>query len=209
MEISTEMCLFLLVRHGAHALGGHVVAGRSDQAMLSPAGHEQARLLGQRLQHLPIRAIYSSPVRRTRETARHLADAFGLDFQVSEALNEIDFGDWVGRPFDEIRPAEEWHRWNAFRSGSGAPGGEMMLQAQQRVVAEMLRLRDRHRGQYVVLVSHGDVIRAAVAYFLGVPLDLFLRIEISLGSVSAVCLADRGPWVLGVNNTSEIIRLPE
>ena len=84
-----------------------------------------------------------------------------------------------------------------------SPGGESMLEIQARVVAEMLRLRERHRGECVALVSHGDVIRAAVAYFLGVPLDFILRFEISLASISVIAIGDGGPWVLGVNNTGD------
>lgn len=64
--------------------------------------------------------------------------------------------------------------------------------------------RERHRDECIAMVSHGDVIKGALAYWLGVPLDLFLRIEIGLASVSVVAIGDYGPWVLCVNNTVEI-----
>jgi len=204
-----DLCVFLLVRHGAHALGGGVVAGRSAEAPLSDAGREQARRAARRIGHLPVRAIYSSPVQRAMQTADILAEAMGLPVQLSDSLSEIDYGQWTGRKLDELRTQELWKGWCEFRSGTRVPGGELMSQVQARVVAEMLRLRDRHRGEYVALVSHGDVIKAAVAYFLGVPLDLFQRIEISLASVSAVALGDRGPWVLCVNNTAEVVLFPD
>ena len=128
--------------------------------------------------------------------------------QIRDELSEIDYGDWSGRKLDELRPLPRWQQWNAFRSGTQVPGGERMLQTQSRVVTEMLGLCERHRDECVALVSHGDVIKAAVAYFLGVPLDLFQRIEIGLASVSLVAISDYGPWVLCVNNTGEI-RLPD
>lgn len=175
-----------------------------DGVRLSPAGHEQARALAARLSHLPIRSIYSSPLDRTRETARPLAERLNLEVQILEAIQEIDFGDWTGLTLDALAKLPAWRAWNAFRSGTRAPGGESMLEAQARIVEAMNRLHERHRDQCIALFSHGDIIKAAVAYWLGVPLDLFLRIEISPASVSMVSLTDDGPRMLCVNNADEI-----
>lgn len=80
----------------------------------------------------------------------------------------------------------------------------MMIEVQQRIVQRMLRLRQDHPEDCIALVSHGDVIKAATACFLGVPLDLFRRIEIGLASVTVIAIAELGPWVLCVNSTQEI-----
>lgn len=199
------MTTFLLIRHGAHLLGGETIAGRMAAVRLSPLGHEQVRALVERLGHLPIRAIYCSPMERTCETAQPLAARLGLDVQLCDELNEIDFGDWAGKRLEDLRPLPMWKRWNAYRSGTRVPAGELMLEAQSRIVGVMERLRERHPEEMVALVSHGDVIKSAVAYCLGVPLDLFQRIEISLASVTVVKIGDYGPWVLCVNNTGEIV----
>lgn len=195
---------FLLIRHGAHVLGGGRIAGRSEEARLSPLGIEQAARMTERVAALPVKAIYSSPVRRCRETAQPLAQRLNLPVQLNDALAEIDFGQWQGQTIDALRPQEPWKQWNAFRSGSTTPGGESMLAVQTRIVAEMLRLRPLHDNEVIALVSHADVIKAATAYFLGVPLDLFLRIEISLASVSVINIGDYGPWVLCVNHTGDV-----
>lgn len=196
---------FLLIRHAAHQLGGGTIAGRSPGVNLSEEGQRQAAALADRLVGLPVRTLYVSPVDRARQTAAIIAPALNLEPVVSEPLSEIDFGDWTRRPLDELRPLDRFRRWNTFRSGARIPSGELMLEAQTRIVREMLRLTDEHPDQMVALVSHGDIIKAAVAYFLGVPLDLFMRIEISLASVSVVRIAAYGPWVLCVNNTGAII----
>jgi broad specificity phosphatase PhoE len=143
------------------------------------------------------------PVVRTQQTADSLADLLQLPVHTADALAEIDYGDWTGRTLDELRPLAAWQQWNAFRSGTRVPGGERMLEIQSRVVHFVLDLRTKHDGQVVALVSHGDVIKAALAFFLGVPLDLFQRIEISLTSVSVVNIGDFGPWVLSINNTGD------
>lgn len=194
---------FLLCRHGAHLLGHGKIAGRTA-VQLSPEGHAQVEDLAARVGHVPIRAIYASPVLRAQESARPLAERLGLEIRTSDALAEVDFGKWTGKTLDDLRPQEPWKQWNAFRSGAGIPGGERMLQIQARVVGEMLRLRERHPEEVVALFSHGDVIRAAVAYWLGVPIDLFLRMEIGLASVSVVAIGDYGPWVLCVNHMGRV-----
>lgn len=198
------MTRFMLIRHAAHVLGGSRIAGRLP-VELSELGRGQAIRLAERVSKLPLQVIYSSPVRRAHDTALPLAQRLGLTVQISDALAEIDYGDWTGKSLDELRPVEAWKQWNAFRSGAAVPGGETMSQIQARVIAEMNRLRHRHPDQLVALFSHGDVIKAALTYWMGCPLDLLHRIEISLASVSVVAIGDYGPWVLAVNNTQEIV----
>lgn len=198
------MTTFLLIRHAAHLLGGGTIAGRSEGVHLSPLGHEQAAAMAERVAKLPVRAIYSSPIDRARETAAFLGERLALPVRISDPLAELDFGRWTRQKLDDLRPQPAFQKWNAFRSGSRMPGGESMLEVQSRILGEMLRLRETHTGDCIALVSHGDVIKSAVAYWLGVPLDLFMRIEIGLASVSAISIGDLGPWVLCVNNTSDI-----
>lgn len=202
------MTVFLLVRHGAHVLGGERIAGRKPGVHLSDLGRQQANRLAARLAGTPIHAIYTSPIDRTRETADILAARLGLQPGVLAALTEVDFGHWTGGELGELRRLPRFHQWNAFRSGTRIPGGESMLETQARIVAAMLTLCEHHPNQYIALVSHGDVIKSAVAYFLGVPLDLFLRIEIGLTSLSVVSVGGSGPWVHCINHTGEDIPLP-
>jgi len=85
------------------------------------------------------------------------------------------------------------------------PGGESMRAVQQRVVAALLELNERHLHEIVVLVSHGDVIRAVLLFALGMPLDFYNRIEIAQGSISTIRLDASGIRVLTL---SERPRLP-
>jgi probable phosphomutase (TIGR03848 family) len=202
------MTTFFLIRHAVHELGGETLAGRLPGVHLSAKGREQAAALAQRLQGVPIKAVYTSPLDRTRETAASVANALGLEAQVDEDLLELGFGEWQGRKIADLKQDELWNRFNSFRSGTLPPGGELMMDTQRRIVGAMLRLRERHGDEYVALVSHADVIKAAVAYFMGIPLDLFQRIEISPASITIIGLADYGPWILSVNNTTQLPHLP-
>jgi probable phosphomutase (TIGR03848 family) len=198
------MTTFLLIRHGAHLLGGDRIAGRMPDVHLSPLGQQQAERLAERLRELPVRALYCSPVDRARETAAPLAQALGLPVRISEPLAEIDYGDWTGQRLDDLRALDLWRQWNAFRSGTRVPNGESMAEVQARIVGEIERLRVEHPGELLALVSHGDVIKSALAHLLGISLDLFLRLEIGLASVSVVQVAEYGPWVLCVNSMDGI-----
>ena len=117
----------------------------------------------------------------------------------SDDFQEIDFGEWTGAGFDSLATEVEFQRFNSFRSHARIPGGETMLEAQVRMVGGLQKLCALHRGQTVAVVSHSDMIKAAVAYYLGIPLDLFQRIEIGPGSVSVVEVYDETARVLLVN----------
>ncbi len=110
-------------------------------------------------------------------------------------------GEWAGSSFDRLQQDSEWRRFNSLRSVTRAPGGELMLETQARIVSELECLRGRHPEQVVAVVSHADVIKAAVAHFAGAPLDLFHRIEISPASVSVVSLDERSIGIQRVNDT--------
>ena len=165
----------------------------------------QAARLPDRLAGVPIHAIYASPLERTRETAAPLAAVRGLEVRPCEEAIELGFGDWTSRP---VLVARNRDRGGSASTASAAsrerPSGELMPEVQTRIVRAIERLRATHPGEAVLLVSHGDVIRAAMAYFLGVPLDLFQRIEIRPVSLSRLRLSDDGVLVLGVNDTGEL-----
>lgn len=194
------MTVFYLVRHGLHLFGGEAIAGRTPGVLLSQRGEEECLETARRLSLTDLAAVYTSPLERTRQTAEIIAAPHALVPIVVEEITELDFGDWMGRHLDDLRPQDRWKHFNTFRSGTRAPNGELQLEAQLRIVSFMTHLCERHPGQRVALVSHGDVIKAAVAHYLGVPIDLFQRIEISTASVSIIVLQEYGPWVLTVNN---------
>jgi probable phosphoglycerate mutase len=110
-------------------------------------------------------------------------------------------GEFTGLTFEHLETRPDWRRFNSVRSMARIPGGELMMETQTRIVSEMEFLRERHPEQIVALVSHGDVIKAAVAYCAGVPLDLFQRIEISPASVSVLRLSEYAPQIHSVNTT--------
>ncbi|MCU1504204.1 MAG: Phosphoglycerate mutase [Ilumatobacteraceae bacterium] len=202
------MTTFLLIRHGVHELGGDRIAGRLPGVHLSAEGRAQAEQLVARLDGVPIDAVHASPMERTRETASPLARARALELELCEDLLEIDYGEWTGCHLDALGDDVRWRRWNSFRSGHRVPSGESMVEVQTRAAALVQRLSAQQPDGHIALVSHGDVIKALVAQYVGAPLDLFQRIEISPASVTVLVVEELGPWVVCVNHTDRLAELP-
>lgn len=196
------MTRFLLIRHATTEAIGVRLAGRMAGVRLDEQGRKQAQALAERLAPVPIDAVYSSPLERTVETADAIARLRGLEVFTREDLLELDFGEWTNSTFESLRDDPLFNRFNQLRSCTPAPGGEHMLQAQARVVLTLEQLRSRHPRQSVAVVSHGDVIRAAVAYYAGIPLDLFQRIEITPASVSALDIDEHAVRIRVVNDVA-------
>jgi probable phosphoglycerate mutase len=195
------MALFHLVRHADHGLIGRALAGRMAGVGLGGAGPAQARRLARHFAEEGADAVYASPLERTVETARPIADACAVPLRTAEPLLEVDFGDWTGLSFAELDERAEWRRWNGARSQTRPPGGESMVEVQARACRFINDLADRSPEGRFVLVSHADVIRAVLAYYLGVAIDLFLRVEVSPASVSVLSMDGWTPRLLGINRT--------
>ncbi len=195
------MALFYLVRHGSNDVLGKSLAGRLPSIHLNTQGREEARRTAEALKQKEITRIISSPLERAQQTAGALAERLGIRIEVRDEVHEIAFGDWSGKTMGELESAPDWKLFNSYRSGTRVPNGESMLEVQSRVVRCLETLRNEEPEGHFAIFSHGDPIKTAIAYFLGVPLDLFTRIEISPGSYSVIRLEDWGPQVLAVNIT--------
>jgi probable phosphoglycerate mutase len=193
------MTVFHLLRHGEHNVQGRICAGRMPGVVLSKRGRAEAEAAAQRLAGAGIAAIYASPMERTRETGEIVARHLSLPVNVCDDLAELDFGEWTGLTFDEVRKDPHWPLWATHRSISCIPGGETMRAVQRRVVEAIMEMRAAHPDEHVVVVSHGDVIRAALVFALGMPLDFYGRIEVATASLSTVRIDGNGIRVIAIN----------
>ncbi len=161
------MTTILLARHGETDWNRELrFQGHADPP-LNETGRRQARELAKRLAGERLDAVYSSPLRRARETADIVAERLGLAVEVDEGLCEVDVGSWSGLTRAEIeeRFPEAFRRW--IDHGPGWEDGESYEEMAVRVVAALGRISRRHRGGRVLMVTHGGPIRAAQAHILG------------------------------------------
>ena len=191
--------MFFLVRHAAHELVDRVLCGRMPGVNLGEEGRAQAGRVAQRLARERVAAIHTSPLERARETAAPISEKLDLTPEICEAITEIDIGEWAGKDFVALQQDPHWASWNNARSVTRPPGGETMLEVQARVIEHLERVRGSHPDQGVVLVSHGDVIKACLLYCLCMPIDGYRLFDISPASISTLAIGDWGAKVLSMN----------
>ena len=189
----------ILIRHAAHVELGQTLSGRRRDVALSADGLEQAEIVGDLLGVEPIVAVYSSPRERAYYTARAVADPHEHAVTIVDDLDELDFGEWTGLSFSALEGDPAWMAWNETRATARPPGGESMEEAVRRTTAALAVLAHDHPGQTIACVSHCDIIRGAIAFYLGLPLDNLLRFDVDPASVSRIALGDWGARVMTVN----------
>ena len=196
---SSGPALILLIRHATTPMVDKGLSGRLPGIHLSDQGRAQAAGIARSLERFPISKIFSSPLERALESAGPLAGQKNLPVQIREGLGEIDLGRWQGETFDELAGDDNWVRFNRYRSGTGAPGGELMLETQARVMQTLYHLAAAHPGQAIAAFSHADPIKSAVMHVLGIPLDFHDRLEILPASLTALELSLDNSQVRYVN----------
>lgn len=198
---SAPTTLVLLVRHGATPTTGQVLPGRAPGLHLSEAGERQAREVAERVNQLPLTALYSSPMERAVETSRPTAAQWELTAAVTDGLIECDFGEWTGAKLSELNKLPEWQTVQKSPSQFRFPGGESFPEMQDRMVGTLNDIAARHPGEVVACFSHADPIKTAVAHFAGTPLDSFQRISVDTASISVAEYATDGSSRMVLTNS--------
>jgi len=196
----------LLLRHGrttSNANGG--LAGHQP-VELDEVGRAQAAAVGARLAGLPLAEVVCSPLVRCRTTVELALP--GTAYTVDERLVECRYGDWEGQPLKKLTKDPLWPVVQVHPSAVRFPGenGETMAAMAARGVAAVrewdARVSAEHRPDAVWLAcSHGDLIKSIVADALGVHLDLFQRIAVDPGSLTAIRYTPMRPFLLRLNDT--------
>jgi broad specificity phosphatase PhoE len=152
------MTTILLVRHGETDWNLQQRWQGHTDTLLNDTGREQARALGEELEHEPIDAVFSSDLMRAHETARLVADPRGLDVTALHDLRERHFGSIEGLTTDEV-----FARYPDFND-LPATDGETREQMSERVVEALRRIAETHPESNVLVVSHGGPLRAVLAH---------------------------------------------
>jgi broad specificity phosphatase PhoE len=158
-----------LVRHGATVLTAEDRFAGATDVPLSDEGRQQVRRLSVRLSSESIAAVYASPLGRTRETARLLAEPHGLDVQIRAELREISHGRWEQMTRTEVDAQfpEEAAAWEKDPYTFAPQGGESGLAVTARALPALIDLVRAHPGANVLVVSHKATIRLLLSSLLG------------------------------------------
>jgi probable phosphomutase (TIGR03848 family) len=196
------MPLLLLIRHGENdfvktgKLPGHIPG-----VHLNERGHKQAQALGEALQNVPLKAIYSSPLERAMETAEPIAASHNLQIIQEPTLVDANVGKWQGKSLKSLRLTNAWKVVQHSPSRFQFPEGESFIDLQTRIVKSLEGIVRKYNKpkDIIAVVFHADPIKLAVAYFLGLPLDHFQRLSCDTGSVTAMYVGEMGANLIKLN----------
>ncbi len=193
------MTTIYLVRHAVTSHTGHKLTGWMEGVHLTPEGKQQAEATAQQLAGVNFKAIYSSPIDRTIETARTIASRHDLDVKINEQIGEVQYGEWTDRSLKSLARTKLWGTIQRWPSAVRFPEGETLREVQTRAVDAIEELRGQHTRDTICCVSHADTIKLIVAHYMGIHIDLFQRIFIGPASVSVINVSDYGPQILSLN----------
>ena len=199
--------LLYLVRHGQTESNRKGLAlGRAD-VPLNELGRRQAELLRQALAKEKLTAVYSSPLQRTLDTARSIAAPHRLEVRLDERLIEMDIGEAEGLTFAEVRERhpgllEGWMSEDGPKEPM--PGGERLLDVQERAWAAVEALAAEHGDEAVAAVTHNFVILSLLTRALGLELSRFRRLRHVVAAISVVEFSAGGTTVLRMNDTCHL-----
>ena len=196
----------ILVRHGQTDFNRDGrVQGRGDRP-LDDAGVSQARGVGEALRSPPLAGVYSSPLRRARDTAEAIATHHGIAVQVRDALIEMDVGELDGITYEEMRAGypELLEAWARDAGSVRLPGGETVAEVQERVWPVVEEVRARHDGGRVALVGHAFMLQGLLCTALGLSLKHFRSFRFVPGSLSALRFGPGDIVLEGLNHGSHL-----
>jgi alpha-ribazole phosphatase len=168
-----------LVRHTSLQIPSGVCYGQTD-VDVAVSFMQEAAATKEKIKHLAVNAVFTSPLQRCVKLAHALElNAITHD----DRLKELHFGDWEMQAWDDI-PRDYFDEWAQNYAHMAPPNGETFGELQTRGVAFIEELLHQHRNQHVLVVTHGGMIRAMVAYVLNMQLKGLFRINIDYGSVT-------------------------
>ncbi len=158
----------VLIRHGE--IEANVTRrwhGSTDSA-LNQNGLNQAEAMAA---HVAVRypalsAIYSSPLQRTRNTAKPLASKLGVRVRLDDDLREYSIGVLEDTPYHVLHEQHRFFESIAADDDFAPPGGESLNQVCTRMMIFLSRLQKQHTGQCVAVVSHGAAMAIALSHML-------------------------------------------
>ena len=199
------MTRLILIRHGRSTWNAERrIQGQADPP-LDGVGREQARRLAERLRENAPVALYTSSLRRARETAEIIGDALGVPVVPDERLKEYDVGGITGLTWEQVveRYPDAAHRWVEAVEEVAFPGAEKGESFRARVAATFDEIASRHAEGTVGVVAHGGTLGTYLNHLIGLP-TRFSPFRFANGSLSIVEVNPVRPRIVLLNDTCHL-----
>lgn len=203
------MTKIILTRHGhVEGISPQRFRGRTD-VPLTELGDAQARAVANRIAgNWRPNALYTSPMHRCVATGHHIAAACRLESEILEGLNDLDYGLWQWKTYDEVSKASPalFHAWFATPHLVRFPEGDSLQDLVARAADALQFVLQRHASatDVVVLVGHDNVNRALLLQLLDQPLSAYWRIAQTPCGLNEFELIDGNVRVLRINETQHL-----
>lgn len=196
----------ILIRHGETDWNRTGRCQGVADIVLNQNGRNQVRQLADSLKGHDISAVYSSDLKRAYETARAIAEHHDLDVYVDEDLREMNQGEFEGMSFDVIREnySHILKQWRESPETLVLPQGESLTQVQERVWRAFEKVRNKHSGQTVAVVSHNLTITTLLCKITGVGLRGFRNFNLQAACKSVVVCSGDDIRLEVVNDVSHL-----
>jgi len=150
--------------------------------------------------------IYTSPLRRCVATGAAISKACGVDARTLDALNDIDYGEWQSRRFEEMRAANPgvFAAWFATPHLVRFPSGDSLQDLVARTADALRLVRARHADATVVLVGHDSINRALLLQLLDQPLSSYWRVVQDPCCIDEIDVVDGYVRVLRINDSHHL-----
>jgi len=195
------MTSIYLVRHGQTAWNKEeIFRGRTD-VPLDETGLKQAELVGQYFKGIEIHGIFSSPLSRAWQTAEKVAEFQNLKVQPLSGILDMSFGNWEGRPHQEIRESDSktYRQWVETPHLVRLPGGEGLDDVRARATAALENLIRNYPGKTVVLVTHRVICKVLICAILGLDNSHFWQITQDTTAINLIQYR-KGKYILSLMN---------
>jgi broad specificity phosphatase PhoE len=191
--------VLILVRHGrTQANREGRLQGRLDQD-LDEHGRRQAVAIAEFVQdRCEVDFVVSSPLKRARQTAA----AFGRPVEIDDRWLELAYGEYEGTPHADV-PSEIWQHWRENPDFT-PPGGESLSALDERVRSACVDLLPRADAANVVVVSHVSPMKSAVAWALGVDIEISFNCHLDHASVCRIAVRGGRPILQTFNETAVV-----
>lgn len=171
----------IITRHGQTIWNVQKKLQGQTDIPLNETGIAQARELANLLKQHAIDQIYTSILTRAIDTGKIVADTLGLSLTQHSGLNERNYGEYEGKSWEQTD--KDLAKEGGLRHIT-PKGGESAEAVKNRVVKTIFEIAKKHRGQTILIVTHGGVIHTLVRHIRNVPVHEELYIHFANTSIS-------------------------
>lgn len=190
------------MRHGqAENNTKRVLAGHTSGVMLTELGIEQAKDTAKLAAQIGFDAIYCSPIERAHRTAEIVGEQIGRTPKIDERLIELEMGQFTGMSFKDVHE-KHGNVFLKFYQGSeeiSDSGVETFANVRERIQSIVGDVIEKHRDGNVLLVTHMDPIKAALADAMGLSAELLTNMVIANASMTVFGRSTKGLYARAIN----------